>query len=195
MNMKNLSEKLINILPYFILIFLLGSILIFIYNGAISYVQYLEILKTIIWPTIVLMSLLFFKKVFTYLFLSMEEFNFFGAKGHLKDVRDLIDERVEDRVEQARNQKEREEEIERITTEIERKEKTTNELDVKAKENIELATKLLNMYLTLSNEHNDSLKELEEFRRRQRERDARIASIRENVRKRRLSDVKEEEME
>lgn len=49
-----------------------------------------------IWPSIVLISLLFFKKVFTYFFFSLEEFNFFGTKGKLKNVEVMIREKADD---------------------------------------------------------------------------------------------------
>lgn len=54
-----------------------------------------EQLGVVVWPVVVLIVALFFKKVFTYLFFSMEEFNFFGARGQLIDVKTMIAQEVE----------------------------------------------------------------------------------------------------
>lgn len=53
---------------------------------------FIQLLGIIIWPGVLLVSFWYFRKVVTYLFFSMEEFNFFGAKGRLKNVEVMIEE-------------------------------------------------------------------------------------------------------
>lgn len=61
--------------------------------------DYISILSVIVWPAVVVMALIFFRKVVTFLFFSIEEFNFFGAKGRLKNVQELIAEKASQEVE------------------------------------------------------------------------------------------------
>lgn len=67
----------------------------FIWN--LSFSDYLDFLKILVWPVTALIILFFFKKVITYLFFSIDGFNFFGAKGELKNVYDVIAEKVDQR--------------------------------------------------------------------------------------------------
>lgn len=98
-------------------IFLLATFLPkFIWN--ISFDDYLEFLKILVWPVSALIILFFFKKVITYLFFSIEGFNFFGAKGELKNVYDVITERVEEKFENEKRDKERDGEVKRLQNEI-----------------------------------------------------------------------------
>ncbi|MEK7639230.1 MAG: hypothetical protein AAB388_03670 [Patescibacteria group bacterium] len=105
-------ESVLGLLPLFVLLTLSGVVLLVIFQSKTSFNQLIELLKVTIWPTIVLLLLLFFKKVFTYLFFSIEEFNFFGAKGKLKNVRSVVMEKAEDmyqsRLEQEKQEKENE---------------------------------------------------------------------------------------
>ncbi|PIQ91420.1 MAG: hypothetical protein COV70_03795 [Parcubacteria group bacterium CG11_big_fil_rev_8_21_14_0_20_39_22] len=59
------------------------------------YEEYLNLLDITIWPAVVIIVALSFRKILAYLFFSVEEFSFFGAKGRLKDVRELIEEKAE----------------------------------------------------------------------------------------------------
>lgn len=55
-----------------------------------------------IWPVIILIIIFKFKETLTYFVFSFKEFNFFGAKGELKNPMELINEKVEERVENKR---------------------------------------------------------------------------------------------
>ncbi len=72
----------------------------------ISFNDYLEFLKILVWPISALIILFFFKKVIAYLFFSIDGFNFFGAKGEFKNVYDLITEKVDEKFQQEKKQKE-----------------------------------------------------------------------------------------
>lgn len=99
-------------------LFLLATFLPrFIWN--ISFNDYLEFLKILVWPISALIILFFFKKVIAYLFFSIDGFNFFGAKGEIKNVYDLITEKVNERFENEKREKERESEVVRLQKEIE----------------------------------------------------------------------------
>jgi len=84
----------------------------------ISFSNYLEFLKILVWPMSALIILFFFKKVITYLFFSIDGFNFFGAKGELKNVYDLITEKVNEKLENERKDAGRENEVKRLQKEI-----------------------------------------------------------------------------
>ena len=66
--------------------------------------QFKELLSIIIWPAVVLVILIYFRRVITYLFFSMEEFNFFGVKGELKNVHEMIREKAQELRAQEKNQ-------------------------------------------------------------------------------------------
>ncbi len=56
--------------------------------------HFLRLVEIGIWPITVLICAFFFRKVFTYLFFSVEEYNFFGIRGSLKSVTSVIEERA-----------------------------------------------------------------------------------------------------
>lgn len=58
----------------------------------ISFNQFLQLLEIIAWPGVVLVAAFFFRKVFTYMFFSMDQFSFFGAHGRLKRAEEMIEE-------------------------------------------------------------------------------------------------------
>jgi len=72
----------------------------------LNFKDYLEFIKILIWPFTALVILFFFNKVITYLVFSINEFNFFGAKGELKNVQDLIGEKVKEKFEQEKKDNE-----------------------------------------------------------------------------------------
>jgi hypothetical protein len=76
----------------------------------------LEVLKVVIWPLVLLLALVFFKEIFTYMFFSMREFNFFGAKGRLKNVQQLISEKVKEQLDREKFQKQNEESFKQLST-------------------------------------------------------------------------------
>ena len=185
--MKRFLEQLITLVPYFILIVLLGTLLIFFYKNNITYENFSGIIKILIWPTIVFFAVLFFRRVFTYLFFSMEEFNFFGAKGKLKDIKEVIEERVEMRLKEQKNQEVRLNEIAKFSQELEYVKKSKGDSDKKADEYMELAKDIFSKYKKLSDDHAKSEKELDLLRQERIEQEnrraARMALIRERSRK------------
>jgi len=183
--MKKSLEKIIEKLPYIILIFLILVILIFILRDGISYEQFLNILKILIWPTVVLLALIFFKKVFTYLFFSMEEFNFFGNKGILKNVQEVIEEKVQQRVEEEQRKKEGQLIVKKIEDELEVVRSSQKNSDKKSQERLTLAQEIFKKYKVLLSENDKITKELQIFRQEKAEREARMIAIRERVLKRR----------
>lgn len=58
----------------------------------ITFNQFVELLTIIVWPGVALIAAFFFRKVFTYVFFSMDQFNFFGAHGRLKRAEEMIEE-------------------------------------------------------------------------------------------------------
>ncbi|MFA6554121.1 MAG: hypothetical protein WCS89_01285 [Candidatus Paceibacterota bacterium] len=88
--MNNLATKFVDLLPYVIFVVLVGAILIPIAHFGLTYDHLISLINATIWPAITLCALIFFRKVFTYLFFSIEEFNFFGARGRLNDIQEMI---------------------------------------------------------------------------------------------------------
>ena len=87
----------------------------------ISFNDYLEFLKILVWPISALIILFFFKKVITYLFFSIDGFNFFGAKGELKNVYDLITEKVNEKLEEEKRQRQGDTEKQKLLDEVRNK--------------------------------------------------------------------------
>ena len=52
------------------------------------------VLEKLPWPLVALFGLLYFKRVFAYLLFSLDGFNFFGIKGGLRPVTEVIEEKV-----------------------------------------------------------------------------------------------------
>ncbi len=77
-----------------IIYYLLSVVFFLTFCLFFSFEDFLDLLRIVIWPSVLLLGAFHFKRVFTYAFLSFEEFNFFGLKGKLKDVREVIDERA-----------------------------------------------------------------------------------------------------
>ncbi len=88
---------------------------------AYSLEKILQTLTIIAWPLVIFLILIFFKEVFAYMFFSMSEFNFFGAKGKLKNVREMIRE-------EANKLKRREDEQKRIESERKEHQKALSEI-------------------------------------------------------------------
>lgn len=185
--MKTFFDKILSIIPYGTFAIFFGIILVFIYTGILTYERFIEITKIIIWPTIVLASLLFFRKVFTYLFFSMEEFNFFGVKGRLKDIREVIEEKVSDKMSEIEEQKEREAVIGQFASKLESTEKSEQNTKAQAEESQKLAREIFKMYKGLLEDHNSATKELDDFRREKKDRETRMDAMRERHRQHRLN--------
>ncbi len=152
-NINEILERLINSVPYVIFVVILLSVFIFIWKGLISYDQFIDLLKILIWPTVVLCSFIFFKKVFTYLFLSMEEFNFFGAKGNLRNIEEVIEERVQMKLEE-------EEENKRRNLALQELEKNLKEVTLSKDDYQKLVKNVSEQYHEIFNDKEKILKEL-----------------------------------
>lgn len=161
--MKKFSEKVISLLPYFILVVLAGTIFSFSYKNDMSYDQLIELIKVLTWPLLVLITIFFFRKVFTYLFFSMEEFNFFGTKGGLKDVEVMIQEQVEKRL----KEKNKEEENARTKNALEEKIKTLVDMDKKNNDFNnqwnDLAIEIMEKLKSANKENSDLIKERDQL--------------------------------
>lgn len=114
---KNLLEWLYPFFGFLIIIFFVKSIFL----KDVNFNEFIELLKILIWPFTVLLILFFFKKVFTYLLFSMDEFNFFGAKGSLKNVNEIILEEVEKKFLKEKEEEEQKKTMEKLNTEINKK--------------------------------------------------------------------------
>lgn len=186
--MKNFIEKLTNSLPYFILLLLLSILLIFFISKTPDFQQFILILQTLIWPVVVLIGLLFFKKVFTYLLFSLEEFNFFGNKGKLKDVRELIEEKVEKIIEEEKSQRKRLEDEENFKKEFAKAKESRVGFEKKAKDNLELAMDIFKKYQELTKSNSELTKELNMLRKLQTEREMRRERIKKIIERRKQNE-------
>jgi len=54
----------------------------------------LPFIQVAAWPLTVMFGLVLFKRIVAYLFLSMESYNFFGAKGTIRPAHEVIEERA-----------------------------------------------------------------------------------------------------
>ena len=114
--------------------------------------DYIDFLKILIWPFTILIILFFFKEVFAYLFFSMSEFNFFGVKGNLRNVNEVILNEANKKYEEKINDEKRIAEIEARNKEfaslkgrLDEKEARLGEVTGKAKENLDLAKENLDL--------------------------------------------------
>ncbi|OGG57657.1 hypothetical protein A2765_05970 [Candidatus Kaiserbacteria bacterium RIFCSPHIGHO2_01_FULL_56_24] len=116
---KNFLWRLLDAIPNMLALLVVGALLIAYYREGLNLAGLLEILNVIIWPLIVLIALLFFRRVLTFLFFSLDEFNFFGAKGKLKNVKDMIREKADELWQKERQEQEREAERSKNLKELE----------------------------------------------------------------------------
>jgi len=181
--MKKFIEKIVDGLPYTVLTIIFFAVIIFINKHGLLYDQLLGLIGILIWPTIVLSALIFFRKVFTYLFFSMEEFNFFGNKGSLKNIQEVIEERVKIRLEAEQKEKESQLAVNQIADELEKARLSQKDSDEKARVNLGIANEIFEKYKALFDENNKLVKELSVFQREKAERVARTVALREKIRR------------
>lgn len=81
----------------------------------------IKLISVLAWPSVVMISVLFFKKIIANIFFSVDEFNFFGIKGELKSVYTVIEEQSElryrkklDDEQREREERERQKKIRKI---------------------------------------------------------------------------------
>ncbi len=109
----------------------------------LNFTEYLEFLNILVWPYTVLIILFFFKKVVTYLFFSMNKFNFFGIKGDLKNVYELISEEAEKKFSEEKEEKKRNEDMDDLNNRIIINEKEILEARGSAVKNLKLAKDIM----------------------------------------------------
>jgi len=170
--MKNFWDKTITALPYFILLILGVLFLTIILKNELNYEQYVALLDILVWPIIIFATFLFFRKVLFYLFFSIEEFNFFGAKGRLRSVTEVIDQKVQDTLRNEQDAQKRNEELKEIEAKLERAKLSKESSEEKAKENFELANGMLKEYRELLNKSISDTKELNKLRAEKERRDS-----------------------
>lgn len=117
---KELLNKRVDLLNLVVAEIITGLLLIAIYKGLVpeqiiklanisawfSIDQFIRLVDVSAWPIVFFLTLFYFRKIFAYLFLSIEEFNFFGIKGELKNPRELIEEKAKDLAKQKEEEKE-----------------------------------------------------------------------------------------
>lgn len=139
-------------------------------------VDFLKLVEVIVWPFTVLTVLFFFKKVVTYLFFPMDEFNFFGLKGNLKNVNEVIIEEVKKRIFERDKEDKRRNEMKQLNAEIARKEEEINEKQreiattkASAQENLDLAKEIFKEWKKTIESNKKSILDLEAENKRLRE--------------------------
>lgn len=68
----------------------------------------LRLVNALDWPVTVLILAFFFQRVLTYLFFSLDSFNFFGASGTLRPIEDVIEEQTARRIREREDREEKE---------------------------------------------------------------------------------------
>src|SRR5581483_797476 len=163
----NLGKQIIfKVLPTLVF----GVVVIFVYKK-LGFENFLKLVQVLVWPLILIMGMFFFRKVFTYLFFSMDEFNFFGNKGKLKNIQDVISEHVKKLREQEIEKENNKKELEKIQSELE----NTRQKGVKTEEQynaaldkvIKIAEELLGRNQKLTEEIDSKDKMIRDFEEKQ----------------------------
>lgn len=111
----------------------------------------------------------------------MEEYNFFGNKGKLRDVSEVIEEQVQQRIAQEKEKEKREKEISAYSKSIEDLKTSKSTTDAQLTERSKLLSDLFKDYKNLAKEHEGVLSELNEWRQKQKEKEERMAAFREKM--------------
>jgi hypothetical protein len=142
----------------------------------LSFKEYLEFLGVLVWPYTLLVILFFFKRVVTYLFFSMEGFDFFGAKGGLKNVEEVILEEVNKRFLEEKKEADRRDSVEKLNkeinekeAEIKKKENQINSAKGEADENLELAKEILKDWKKSTTQNTKTISDLNTENRKLKE--------------------------
>ena len=134
-----------------------------------SFKDYLEFLKILIWPYTVLVILFFFRKVVTFLFFSMDGFNFFGAKGTLKNVNEVIVAEVNKKFMEEKQEAERKKTKDELNAEIRNKENEIRKAKGSADENLDLAKEIMIEWKKATKQSGEIISELEKENKRLKE--------------------------
>jgi hypothetical protein len=122
----------------------------------ISFSEYLDLMTITIWPFTIILCINIFKKIFTYLFFSLDKFNFFGIQGQLRDIKDVIRDEVDAQAKEIERKGKEEENgreilklrnnIDELTNEIDNKELSSGEYMNIILENGRLYDKAIDIY-------------------------------------------------
>ncbi len=126
-----------------------------------TFEEYTKLVDVVVWPMTVLIGLFFFRKVVTYLFFSMNEFNFFGAKGRLRNVDDLIREKADDLFLEEKRDQDRLRAEEKMTAKIKEKEDQLNALSGEAAQFKTSALEILKDWKKSSEEYKNIINDLD----------------------------------
>jgi hypothetical protein len=162
------------------IVLLISMLCLFRVAWGISFDNYLKTIAILIWPITILIILYFFNRVVTYLFFSLDEFNFFGAKGGLKKVNEVILEQVNKKFLQEKKDRKRMKNMEKLYSEIRDKDekvaskeeeasKIQQKADANSKradENLKLAKEILAEWKKTTDQNKKTILELEEENRR-----------------------------
>lgn len=123
--------------------------------------DFLRFVEIVIWPFAVLTLLFFFKKIFTYLFFSMESFNFFGAKGSLENVNDIIDREVKNRLEFEKAEQKREKKSKEMRLKLQDMERSLQITEKSKSELLEIAKNAVGEWKALSQSSDKTIEAME----------------------------------
>lgn len=116
--LKDFLWGLCDAIPTAFTFFIVAILVVAFFKQGPNLTSLLAILSVVLWPLVVLAALLFFRRVLTFLFFSLEEFNFFGARGKLKSVEAVINEKALELWEAQKAEKERQQEKEKLESEL-----------------------------------------------------------------------------
>ncbi|MCL5011139.1 MAG: hypothetical protein M1127_02935 [Patescibacteria group bacterium] len=92
--------------------FIVANVLIFVFLFiGKEYQTAIELIKFLCWPGlifvifVVVINSAYLRELFSYLFLSMEEFNFFSIKGKIENVREVIERKIEEGIQKLEKNK------------------------------------------------------------------------------------------
>lgn len=134
----------------------------------IIWAAFLDVLRIIAWPGILLIIFFFFRRVFAYFLLSLHEINIFGAGIKLvKSPMEVINEMVEKRFENQKLKQEQEElrkaEVEKYSSQLTQLKEKNESLEKQANKAIKLAEELLDDYKKSNSEISSLLEKVSEL--------------------------------
>jgi len=103
--------------------------------------HFIEIINIIIWPLTLFVVLIFFRKIFTYMFFSLDEFNFFGLKGSLNNVYETVEKKAEEKYQKRIEEEKRQSDYDDMKRNIENIKKSKEEVGTKYNDILNLAVK------------------------------------------------------
>jgi hypothetical protein len=123
--------------------------------------DFLKFIDILAWPITILTASFFFKKVFTYLLFSIDEFNFFGLKGHLRNVNDVILDEVNKKFIEKEKEEIRKLDTKKLNLEIGKKEDELNKMKDNAQDNLNFAKEVIKDWKETTKNKDKIIKDLE----------------------------------